>query len=183
MKLADRSALNAQADAMKRIFVALVATFAVLLPLSASHATAQTDGVMEDSRAGRVYLDAVCPANRVAENFSRKIWRGRKTIPYAEVDRRLPEIRRLSGALGRAKARASRKLFNPPALWPTDVDSLVTKLANVYAKESYWLLAMSGADSGREWGRYNNRYNKISPGTASSQIRARLGLPPNGQGC
>ena len=138
---------------------------------------------MPDVQAGRVYLDAVCPANATGDKFYRAIWRGRKTIPWAEVTRRLPEIRRLSKAHGRATAAGSRKLFNPPAGWPADVDALVMKIANVYAKESYWYMAMSEASSAREWGRYLDRADKITAGTASAEVRARLGLPPNGQGC
>lgn len=167
---------------MTRTVAALLLSLSLLLSGTAT-ASALVDEEMSDAEAGRVYLDAVCPANDASDTFYRVIWRGRKTIPWAELNRRMPEVRRLSKAFGRATARGSRQLFSPPAAWPSDVDSLVTRIANTYAKESYWLMAMAEATTGREWDRYWTRYGKIRSGTASAEVRARLGLPPNGQGC
>jgi hypothetical protein len=168
---------------MTRLLLALILSLAMLAGGPVVSAQAAIDGEMSDAQAGEVYLDAICSANDQGDKFHRVIWRGRKTIPWAEVTRRLPEIKRLSRAYGVSNQRASRKLFNPPAAWPADVDGLVTKFADASAKYSYWLLAMGNASTAREWDRYWTRAKKVRFGTWSTEIRARLSLPPNGRGC
>lgn len=168
---------------MTRWFLTLVLSVAMMAALPVVSATAALDGEMTDEQAGPVYLNAVCPSIRASDRFDRVVWRGRKTITWAELDRRLPEIKRVSRAYGRASQKSSRRLFNPPAPWPADVDALVTKLADADARFSAWLMSMGEATTGREWNRYWVRAKKVRYGTWGSQIRARLGLPPAGEGC
>lgn len=138
---------------------------------------------MTERQAGRVFLDTTCDLAPVLERFDRVVFRGRDRITYASLTGRMPEVRRVSGALSWALSRSARRLFNPPAAWPSEVDGLVDKLAVRHSDLAYWFDLMSDAATPREWGRYLDRARDVpAPRRVGLQIRARLGLPSEG-GC
>lgn len=70
---------------MKRILTALLLAVTLLAAGPATLASAAVEEGMSDAKAGRVYLDAVCPSIRAADTFQRVVWRGRRTITWAEL--------------------------------------------------------------------------------------------------
>lgn len=169
---------------MRRLLVALLALLALPLLVAMPSASAtQADDVMGAKQAGKYYMKSVCPSNNAADRYYQRIWKGRDSISWREVRRRLPEIKRESRRYGQALFKFSRKLFNPPAEWPEEVDALVTKLADASAVEGTLRVRSSKATNARAWGRMHKKASNVYYGQWAAKIRARLDLPPPGEGC
>jgi hypothetical protein len=166
---------------MGRLVAALIVVASLSL-VSPSAAVASSD-TMGQHQAGTYYMHTVCPANHAIDRFSRQIWRGRKTITFAEVARRLPEIRKASRRLSAADFKATKRLYHPPADWPSYVARPIAKMINGFEGETRWSNEMGGASTSHAWGRYWRRYLHVKFGTAPTTIRARLNLPAPGKGC
>ncbi|MGZ5404139.1 MAG: hypothetical protein ACXWDL_05780 [Nocardioides sp.] len=156
---------------------------ASLLLLIGSGSATAGDGTMSVDRAGNYYLKHACISNAANDRFFKRVWRGQRTISVAEVRRRLPQIKDESTRVGRANHTWSRRMYNPPAAWPSGVTGLVDKLAARSAREGALRLAQGRVETARGWMRLNGRVNRISGGSLASRIRAKLDLPPAGEGC
>jgi hypothetical protein len=166
----------------RKIAVA-VALIAALLLTTVTTASAQASPVMGVHRAGRYYMHHVCPLNAAVHRFYKRIWKGRKTIRIQEVRRRLPAIKHESTRYGHATHKFAAALYNPPAGWPSSVRHTVNRFAANNTNAASILLKMGAAGSAQRWARLNIRLNHVPFGHKAETIRAKLDLPPLGQGC
>ena len=97
----------------------------------------------------------------------------------------LMRSKRAAGNAAYVFHQTSRRLFNPPAAWPTRVAGLVDRMATVNERESTIYRALSRARTARGFARIWGRFDDYLPNSSaiSSQIRARLDLPASGHGC
>lgn len=155
------------------------AVFVALLGLGAPVASARTDVEMTQQQAGKEYLSAVCTANEAIDRYNKRLLRGRDSITFNEIRRRLPELRRLSLALSRAIAKTARALLKPPAAWPYFVADTVRFLANSNLRESRLLSRAGHAGNALRWDNLTQRaYDEARAGLRASQkVRAKLDLP------
>lgn len=166
---------------MKKIVASIVIALACSL---ATPIAAHASDTMSQARAGQYYLNHACKANAAQKRFYKRVWRGKRFITRAEVRRRLPAIKYESRRYGRAEHSWAVAMFNPPANWPSNVASPVNKLATINAKAASILLTTMGrASNARQWLRGNYRLNHLGWGDYAEIIRARLALPPPGEGC
>jgi hypothetical protein len=167
----------------RALIVAVVLICATLIQGGAVADAAQAE--MGFAHAGRYYLRHVCTSNAAGDRFDKKIWRGRRTIGFPEIRRRLPQIRHESRLFGRAQHRFASALFNPPGPWPATVARSVKTMANKTVRDAAILLKMGSASSAHRWGVLTGRHNTTysSSTSTSERIRAKLGLPAAGHGC
>lgn len=171
---------------MNRMMAARALIAALLLGLAATTLTAApatARAEMSETRAGRYYMQIACPLGAAANTFYKKVWKGRQTISKREVRRRLPELKKLTKAYANADAKFARRLFNPPADWPQEVSSLVNRLANKHVTYSTRRFKQAAAVNAGQWLYWNGQSNNVDFGTLAARIRAKLDLPPTGQGC
>lgn len=168
---------------MKRVLAMIVCSVAMSLSVTLVGSPARAEGEMSQQRAGAYYLKHACRSAAADKVYFRSIFKGAKSISVSEVKRRLPELRKISAKNSRAQYEWAKRLLNPPADWPTDVQGLPEKLAdrNIVAADA--LRAAGYASSAAEWIRYYNKDKNLAFGSYAAQIRARLELPPPGKGC
>jgi hypothetical protein len=152
------------------------------LTLSAPVSAAAVDA-MTEREAGKFYLAKACQAGAAYDRMNNKIWGDREWITYKEVQRRLQQVTYETDRYGKAALTFATKLMNPPAPWPESVGGLPDKLANAHLKYGTLLRKAGAANSGREWGYYLRKADKVEFGQLAARIRATLDLPPSGEGC
>lgn len=165
---------------------ALVAVLLSVLMATVSPAGAALrarENEMTQQQAGRYYLKVTCPKDVVRVRFNRVVFGPDDDVTLAEVRRRLPEFKRVSGEFGRANYRWARGLLNPPAPWPSSVDGPIDTAATKILGVSRALGAASRSSTAVEWARHVAKAAKLNRATPADMIRARLDLPPPGRGC
>jgi len=165
---------------MRRLLVgALLALSAVLATASAATASE----AMGTARAGRYYTTISCPAAAAGDRFQKVVGHGTGMISLQQAKRRLPELRRESSRYAKPLNNFARRAFNPPAPWPSSVDRLVNRFATLITRFGDLLRRMGNARTAPEWIRLLNQAGRIKFGDLGAQIKARLDLPPPGEGC
>lgn len=167
---------------MRALTITLTMLFSLLV---GPPAVAQVETEMTTEQAGRAYLEGFCKDVYGYTKFERVVWHGRDRISTAEVRVRLPKLKRAALVYSKALAAAARKLYNPDAgAWPASVESLVTRVANSTANESYIRRRQGFVQTADGWLRANGQANRAyeKRGAAPTKIRAILNLPAEG-GC
>jgi hypothetical protein len=163
---------------MRKIAFVLVA-LAVALGLLAGPAEGQATSDQDMGRqwAGSYYLRGACTNAHAFNGFNWRVWLGRDTIPLREVQRRLPEIKRLTAGLARAERQWVEHLRQPPAAWPREVRTPVARLALDNSRYASLLDRAARADTGRAWGKWWRVSRGYDFAPAAKKIRERLDLP------
>jgi len=173
-----------------KIIKALLALLAALSLLAATDpANARTDDApMSEQKAGEIYLNQICrdiaasyllgDALPVRDNG----WWYTKDLKGQVFVR----VKKASRHYSNASFSVGSRLLNPPAAWPDEVADRVKRQANFELTQSEVLYDLGYADTANEFTRlWNNRFQPLwTPMSKNSrQVRALLGLPPNGKGC
>lgn len=161
---------------------ALVLASVVIALVPAGSAVAQEDE-MTIQQAGRYYMKSICAYNGALNRFNGGVWGDRDRIEPAEVRRRLPELKRLSEAYSVGIYNHARRLYNPPAEWPVEVRSLIRAMSKVETQHADIRLRQSGVLNAAGWLNLNGQANRLPGNNRYTEVRARLNLPPRGQGC
>lgn len=136
---------------------------------------------MTSQQAAEHFLGLVCDYNDAVDVMTRRVYGPDNKISQAEARRRLPEIKRATVPYARAHYVFARGMLNPPAAWPASVADPADRTASGLIRMTNLLRRAIGAISGAQWIRLTNRAHSIPVPTAT--IRARLALPPPGEGC
>lgn len=171
--------------AVMRNIAAVLVLVATLLIGTGTPTMGRDDTPMTVGQAGKHYLRGACREAASDVAYFRGVYRGRKTIYLAEIDRRLPAITRLARKNGQAAYAFAKSLLHPPAPWPDgEIANLASKLADRVLRYSDARRAEGSAQTGRQWIRLSTRADQASEWRGyPAQIRARLDLPPPGEGC
>lgn len=164
--------------------VLLALLLSVLAGLTAAPATATVDDEMGEKAAGRYYLRITCEHNDAAARFQRNAVQPYNAMStYDQARRRLPGFKREAGIFATATYQWARALMNPPAAWPSSVESRVEIASSRLLRVQNALRSAAGATSARGWVGHIQRASRIWRSVPSATIRAKLDLPAPGRGC
>jgi hypothetical protein len=170
--------------------LSVVAAIAVSLLAFTPQSASATDGDMSIERAGRYYLDTVCPANRSEDKFEAKHqgtknpakW---KTTYYKNYKGKvLKRTRRAAPAAYNGAYKAARRLANPPAPWPAGIADRVQRVSDGYLDASDQYDRVENKPRSKSWDALL-KIDEIGTRSAreSKRVRSFLDLPSNGRGC
>lgn len=166
-----------------RAIVRLTMILTVMMSGLVAHAPAQAAQDMGRERAGRYYLESACAAKRAEGTYEWKVWLGRNKIGERELNRRLPEVKRLTRRYALAEQTFVRRLVDPPQAWPDDVASAARRLGAANKRYASTLFNASRAGNADKWIYWIKASYRVDFGKHASIIRERLELPPPGEGC